>query len=119
MKTLKDYLSTDLKSLEISLSNDMKSLETSLSIDLKLLETSLSEASLLDIEGTIEGGEEAIKDKIENWIKDNFVGEQLKISNKPNSDGKYEVSAKYISVKNNTFITTNFDKMQICVCFRN
>ena len=47
MKTLKNYISTDLKSLE----------------------TSLTEASLLDIEGTIEGGEKAIKDKIERYGK--------------------------------------------------
>ena len=45
MKTLKDYISTDIKSLDTSLSTDIKSLETL-----------LYEASLLDIEGTIEVG---------------------------------------------------------------
>ena len=67
---------------------------------MKTLKDYLYEASLLDIEGTIEAGEEAIKKSIEKWINDNFNANDLKISNNPNSNGKYEVSAKYVSVNN-------------------
>ena len=60
----------------------------------------LINSSLLDIEGTLSSGEEAIKDNIEKWIKDNFKIYGLKISNNPNINGKYEVSAEYVWVSN-------------------
>ena len=61
---------------------------------------SLQEASLLDIEGTLDSGDEAIKKSIEKWIKDNFSAVGLKISNNPNRNGKYEVSASCVIVDN-------------------
>ena len=60
----------------------------------------LINSSLLDIEGTLDSGNEAIKKSIEKWIKDNFKVEYLKISDNPNDDAKYEVSAKQVSVYN-------------------
>ena len=76
---------------------------------MKTLKDYLYEASLLDIEGTLGSGDEVIKDKIEKWITDNFkVDSGLKISDNPNDDGKYEVSARYVNIKNkNTKSLTN------------
>ena len=90
MKTLKDYISTDLKSLETSL-------------------TSLSEASLLDIKGTLGSGNEAIKKIIEKWIYANFRVDGLKISDNTNKDGLYEVSAVDVSTKNKNITSLTND----------
>ena len=74
---------------------------------MKTLKDYINEASLLDIEGTMEAGDEVIKKIIEKWINDNFKVKDLKISDNPNSDGLYEVSAKYVKVfnKNITSLT--------------
>ena len=58
--------------------------------------------SLFDIDDNIDNIDESIKDQIKKFLKDNFDGASLcKISNKPNDDGKYEVSSsKNIKAKN-------------------
>ena len=65
-----------------------------------LLDNAISEASLLDIEGTIENGEADIKKNlIEKFIKDNYSPCNFTISDKPNKDGLYEVDADDVFVK--------------------
>ena len=55
--------------------------------------------SLLD-DGLIDKTDKMIKDEIEAFLKANYNG-TIKISQKPNADGKYEVSSvTYIEVKN-------------------
>ena len=55
--------------------------------------------SLLD-DDLVEKTDKMIKDDIKAFLKENYVG-IFKISNKPNTDGKYEVSStKNIEVKN-------------------
>ena len=56
--------------------------------------------SLLDIEGTLDSGNEAIKKSIEKWINDNYRVKYLKISDNPNNDNIYEVDARDVFVKN-------------------
>ena len=58
--------------------------------------------SLLD-DDLISKTDKMIKDEIKSFLKENYTGVSLcKISRKPNSDGKYEVSSpKHIEVKNN------------------
>ena len=58
--------------------------------------------SLLD-DDLIGKTDKMIKDEIKAFLKENYTGVSLcKISRKPNSDGKYEVSSpKHIEVKNN------------------
>ena len=58
--------------------------------------------SLLD-DDLIGKTDKMIKDEIKSFLKENYTGVSLcKISRKPNSDGKYEVSSpKHIEVKNN------------------
>ena len=75
--------------------------------------------SLLD-DDLIGKTDKMIKDEIKSFLKENYTGVSLcKISRKPNSDGKYEVSSpKHIEVKNNNitsltngmFIWTTVDK---------
>ena len=49
---------------------------------------------IFDIEENIDNMDESIKDQIKQFLKDNFDGaSSCKISNKPNRDGKYEVSS--------------------------
>ena len=67
---------------------------------MKTLKDYIGEASLLDIEGTLDSGEKDIKKLVKTWIKDNFEVVYLKISKKPNRDGKYVVSAKNARVIN-------------------
>ena len=57
---------------------------------------------IFDIEDNIDNIDESIKEEIKQFLKDNFARASLcKISDKPNNDGKYEVSsAGYIIVKN-------------------
>ena len=57
-------------------------------------------SSLLDIEGTLDSGNEAIRQNIKKWIKDNFRVVGLKISDIPNEEGKYKVSALDVDVTN-------------------
>ena len=70
----------------------------------------LINSSLLDIEGTLSSGEEAIKYKfIKKWITDNFKVTDLKLSKNQNSDGKYEVSAASASVTNKNITSLTND----------
>ena len=76
------------------------------------------------IEGIFDTDEDtidkSINDQIKQFLKDNFDGASLcKISDKPNNNGKYEVSSKEIikvknkkitSLTNNLFIWTTVDK---------
>ena len=76
------------------------------------------------IEGIFDTDEDtidkSINDQIKQFLKDNFDGASLcKISDKPNNDGKYEVSSKEIikvknkkitSLTNGLFIWTTVDK---------
>ena len=55
--------------------------------------------SLLD-DGLVEMPDQIIKDEIKSFLKENYNG-LIKISKKPNTDGKYEVSStRKIIVKN-------------------
>lgn len=58
---------------------------------------------IFDIEDNIDNMDNAIKERIKQFLKENFKGySSCKISRKPNTDGKYEVSSsKNIEVKNN------------------
>ena len=57
---------------------------------------------IFDVEDNIDNIDESIKEQIKKFLKDNFDGaSSCKISDKPNNDGKYEVSSsKNINVKN-------------------
>ena len=57
---------------------------------------------IFDIDNNIDKFDESIKDQIKRFLEDNFDGaSSCKISDKPNADGKYEVSSsKGIIVKN-------------------
>ena len=57
---------------------------------------------IFDVEDNIDNMDESIKEQIKKFLKDNFDGaSSCKISDKPNADGKYEVSSiGYIIVKN-------------------
>ena len=76
--------------------------------------------SIFDIEDNIDNMDESIKEEINQFLNDNFDGASLcKISDKPNNDGKYEVSSKEIikvknkkitSLTNGLFIWTTVDK---------
>ena len=67
--------------------------------------------SILDVEDNIDNIDKSIKEQIKQFLKDNFKGaSSCKISHKPNTDGKYEVSSnKNIKVKNEkiTSLTNN------------
>ena len=75
---------------------------------------------IFDIEDNIDNIDESIKEQIKQFLKDNFDGASLcKISDKPNKDGKYEVSStghiivknyKITSFTNGLFIWTTVDK---------
>ena len=72
---------------------------------------------IFDIEDNINNIDESIKDQIKIFLKDNFdEASSCKISDKPNKDGKYEVSnskdmkvknVKITSLTNGLFIWTN------------
>ena len=67
--------------------------------------------SLLD-DDLVEKTDKMIKDEIEKFLKANYNG-TIKISQKPNADGKYEVSSvTYIEVKNRN-ITSLANRMFI------
>ena len=75
--------------------------------------------SLFDIEDNIDNVDKNIKDQIKQFLNDNFDKAFLyKISDKPNADGKYEVSSsnnitvenkKITSLTNKSFIWTTVD----------
>ena len=58
--------------------------------------------SLFDIEDNIDNVDESIKDQIKQFLNDNFKNaSNCIISEKPNKDGKFEVSSnEYVGVKN-------------------
>ena len=80
--------------------------------------------SLFDIEDNIDNVDESIKDQINQFLNNNFKNaSKYKISNKPNTDGKFEVSSngnvevknEYItSLTNGLFIWTNIQGGFIC-----
>ena len=49
--------------------------------------------------GGMESNIKQLKKEIEEWIKENYYKNKLKISNKPNKDGLYEVTAENVEVK--------------------
>ncbi len=73
--------------------------------------------SILDVEDNIDNMDESIKDQIKQFLNDNFKNaSKCKISDKPNNDGRFEVSStgdveaknKLItSLTNELFIWTN------------
>ena len=79
---------------------------------------------IFDVDDNIENIDKSIKDQIKQFLKDNFKGaSSCKISHKPNTDGKYEVSSsknikakneKITSLTNNMFIWTNVDGNFYC-----
>ena len=80
--------------------------------------------SILDVEDNIDNVDESIKDQIKQFLKNNFKNaSKFKISTKPNTNGKYEVSSngdvviknKHItSLTNGSFIWTNIKGDFIC-----
>ena len=75
--------------------------------------------SILDVDDNIDNVDKNIKDQIKQFLNDNFDKAFLyKISDKPNADGKYEVSSsnnitvenkKITSLTNKSFIWTTVD----------
>ena len=64
---------------------------------MKTLQSILEASILADIDDQLEAGDETIKQLIRDFICDNYVswiniGKNLIFSDKPNKDGKYEVS---------------------------
>ena len=60
--------------------------------------------SIFDIEDNIDNIDESIKDQIKQFLNDNFKNvSKCKISEKPNKDGKFEISVNgNVVVKNNS-----------------
>ena len=65
--------------------------------------------SILDIEDNIDNMDESIREEIKHFLKDNFkTNSTYQISEKPNNDGKFEVSSKgNIEVKNKSITSFN------------
>ena len=80
--------------------------------------------SILDVEDNIDNMDESIKDQIKQFLNNNFKNaSRFKISEKPNKDGKFEVSVNgnvevknknIISLTNGIFIWTNIKGNFIC-----
>ena len=76
---------------------------------------------LADIDDQIKAADIYIKDKIEKWIKENYTCTAFEISDKPNEDGLYEVSAGEVILKNtnleyltnNMFVWKNVDRKSV------
>lgn len=92
-------------------------------LEASLLDNAISEASLLDIDDTLSVTSDDIRRKaVEKFIEDNYVAPNIKISDKPNKNGKFEVSAKVFvrthpykkkeltSLTNGDFIWTKVDR---------
>ena len=63
--------------------------------------------SIFDVEDNIDNVDESIREEIKHFLKDNFDGaSSCKISNKPNTDGKYEVSSNGNIMTENRGITS-------------
>lgn len=77
-----------------------------------------------DIDDQIKAADEAVKVIIEEWIKENYTCTALKISDKPNRDGLYEVTANSVEVKNITsftngfFVWKNVENFFFCNCLK-
>ena len=90
---------------------------------MKNLKEYISE-SIFDIDDNIDNVDKCIKDQINQFLNDNFTNaSKCKISEKPNKDGKFEVSSngnvevknEYItSLTNGLFIWTNIQGGFIC-----
>ena len=80
--------------------------------------------SLFDIDDNIDNVDKSIKDQINQFLNDNFTNaSKCKISEKPNKDGKFEVSSnsdvrvknkQITSLTNGSFIWTNIKGDFIC-----
>ena len=80
--------------------------------------------SILDVEDNIDNMDESIMDQIKQFLNNNFKNaSRFKISEKPNKDGKFEVSVNgnvevknknIISLTNGIFIWTNIKGNFIC-----
>ena len=80
--------------------------------------------SIFDIDDNIDNIDESIKDQIKQFLNDNFKNaSKYKISEKPNKDGKFEVSSnsdvrvknkQITSLTNGLFIWTNIKGDFIC-----
>lgn len=81
---------------------------------------------LADIDDQIEAFDNSIKDRIEEWIKENYYSDKVKISDKPNRDGLYEVTAGEVILKNtnleyltnNMFVWKNVENFFFCNCLK-
>lgn len=79
-----------------------------------------------DIDDQIEAADEAVKVIIEEWIKENYIADDIKISDLPNKDGLYEVSAGEVILKNtnleyltnNLFVWKNVENIFFCNCLK-
>jgi hypothetical protein len=92
-------------------------------LEASLLDNAISEASLLDIDGTLNVSNEHLE--IKKFLEENYniIGNAYEISDKPNADGKYEVIAhkgvdvknKYIkSLTNDLFVWAKTDLSFVC-----
>ena len=80
--------------------------------------------SIFDVEDNIDNVDESIKDQIKQFLNDNFKNaSKCKISEKPNKEGKFEVSSngdievknqQITSLTNGSFIWTNIKGDFIC-----
>lgn len=81
---------------------------------------------LADIDDQIEAYDNSIIDRIEKWINENYECKGLKISDNPNKDGLYEVSAYKAEVKNKNitsltnglFVWKNVKNFFFCNCLK-
>lgn len=81
---------------------------------------------LADIDDQIEAYDNSIRDRIEKWIKEKYIADDIKISDKPNEDGLYEVSAGEVILKNtnleyltnNMFVWKNVENFFFCNCLK-
>lgn len=79
---------------------------------------------LADIDDQIEAYDNSIRDRIEKWIKEKYIADDIKISDKPNEDGLYEVSAGEVILKNTNleyltndmFVWKNVENFFFCNC---
>lgn len=81
---------------------------------------------LADIDDQIEAYDNSIIDRIEKWIKENYTCTAFEISDKPNEDGLYEVSAGEVILKNTNleyltndmFVWKNVKNFFFCNCLK-
>lgn len=80
---------------------------------MKELKDYVKESILDDIEDQLDNTDEIIKRKINNFIEENYTIDKISISDKPNANGKYEVSATSIVIIRNNLITSLTNNMFI------